>query len=159
MFQSGVQSENSPGFHFDKLLSVASPVEPPLKACGNDGVRQCYRSPLCSKLRGINPKTLNGHTFSVLKRQRHRKDRPFTHLALNSDLPTQENHELLDNGQPQTRASIFLGGRQIPLVKLLEDLIQILLFDPNSGVRVAKKPLCEPPLSFVFLSFLINSNT
>jgi len=24
------------GFHFDKL-SVASPVEPPLKACGNDG--------------------------------------------------------------------------------------------------------------------------
>jgi hypothetical protein len=27
----------SPGFHFDKL-SVASPVEPPLKACGNDGL-------------------------------------------------------------------------------------------------------------------------
>ena len=28
----------APGFHFDKL-SVASPVEPPLKACGNDGLR------------------------------------------------------------------------------------------------------------------------
>jgi hypothetical protein len=28
----------SPGFHFDRL-SVASPVEPPLKARGNDGVR------------------------------------------------------------------------------------------------------------------------
>ena len=27
------------GFHFAKL-SVASPVEPPLKACGNDGPRR-----------------------------------------------------------------------------------------------------------------------
>src|SRR5215471_6248257 len=34
---SGVQSEIAPGFHFDRL-SVASPVEPPLKACANDGV-------------------------------------------------------------------------------------------------------------------------
>jgi len=29
---------NLPGFHFDKL-SVASPVEPPLKACANDGLQ------------------------------------------------------------------------------------------------------------------------
>jgi hypothetical protein len=35
----GVQSEDPPGFHFDKL-SVASPVEPPLKACGKDGLRE-----------------------------------------------------------------------------------------------------------------------
>jgi hypothetical protein len=39
----------SPGFHFDKL-SVASPVEPPLKACGNDGLRKGSRSD-CKKWR------------------------------------------------------------------------------------------------------------
>jgi hypothetical protein len=32
---------------------VVSPVEPPLKACGNDGLWQCYQTPLRSKLREI----------------------------------------------------------------------------------------------------------
>jgi hypothetical protein len=35
---------------------VVSPVEPPLKACGNDGLWQCYQPPLRSKLREIDPK-------------------------------------------------------------------------------------------------------
>ena len=38
------QVRNSPGF--------------PLKACGNDGLWQCYRPPRRSKLRGIDPKEI-----------------------------------------------------------------------------------------------------
>jgi hypothetical protein len=47
---------------------VVSHVEPPLKACGNDGLWHCYQPPLCSirqrtdqpwlKLRGIDPKEI-----------------------------------------------------------------------------------------------------
>jgi hypothetical protein len=47
-----------PGFHFDKLLSVASPVEPPQKACGNDGHREGsdFHAASCGK---FNPLRLN----------------------------------------------------------------------------------------------------
>src|SRR5215510_5205819 len=76
-----------------------------------------------------------GHTISTIQRQRHRKNRSFTYLALNTDLSTQKICELLDNGESQARAAIFLDDRGISLMKPLEDLIQILLFDANSGVR------------------------
>jgi hypothetical protein len=39
---------------------VVSPVEPPLKACGNDGLWQCYQLQLRNKLRGIDPKEIKG---------------------------------------------------------------------------------------------------
>jgi hypothetical protein len=39
-FYRGSTPNLLPGFHFDEL-SVASLVEPPLKASGNDGLREC----------------------------------------------------------------------------------------------------------------------
>ena len=72
------------------------------------------------------------HAISTIQRQRHREDRSFTHFALNSDLSTQKIHELLDNGESQTRASIFLSGRRIPSVKFLEDLDP----DPSFGMPI-----------------------
>jgi len=80
--------------------------------------------------RVISLVSLNGHIFAIIQRQRDRKHRPFTHLALNHHISAQEIYELLDDSQPQTRALIFLGGRQITLVKPFEDLIQIFLFVP-----------------------------
>jgi len=38
---------------------VVSLVEPPLQACGNDGLREDSKARLCNKLLGIEPVRLN----------------------------------------------------------------------------------------------------
>ena len=47
---------------FNRGPSPNIPPGFPLKACGNDGLWQCYQSPLHSKLRGIDPKEIKGKT-------------------------------------------------------------------------------------------------
>ena len=41
---------------FETLRAVS--IVERLKACGNDGLWQCYQPPLRSKLRGIDPKEI-----------------------------------------------------------------------------------------------------
>src|SRR4029453_18143648 len=88
-----------------------------------------------SAVRYPSPYLTHGHTFVIVHRQRDREDRSSAHFALDSDLPAQKIHELLNNSQPQAGASIFFDARRIHSVKFLEDLIQVLFLDANSSVR------------------------
>ena len=77
-----------------------------------------------------------GHAFSTIQRQRHRKHRPFTHLALNRDLSTQKICELLDNRESQTGSSIISCCRTNPRDEILQrSSFSFFFFNANSRVR------------------------
>src|SRR5262245_1643369 len=77
--------------------------------------------------------TIRISSFAMAHRNRERKPRARTLLALHPDPPTVQFHKLPAQGEPEARALYLLGCRP-HLAELLEDLFLILGGDADPGV-------------------------
>ena len=75
------------------------------------------------------------------------KHSPLAHGAGRLDGAVMQQHDLLDDGKPQSRAAGFPGTRLVHPVKTVEDVGQVLFWNADAGVADANRPPACPARS------------